>query len=64
MRALEVAAPWGADALKVVERPDPTPGGPVATVTSRIAVRNELAADMPWRSLMALHSNPELLDLP
>ncbi|MDP1598770.1 NAD(P)-dependent alcohol dehydrogenase [Phenylobacterium sp.] len=26
MRALEVAAPWGADALKVVESPDPTPG--------------------------------------
>lgn len=26
MRALEVAAPWGADALKVVDRPDPTPG--------------------------------------
>jgi len=26
MRALEVAAPWGADALKIVERPDPAPG--------------------------------------
>ncbi|MBA4014026.1 MAG: NAD(P)-dependent alcohol dehydrogenase [Phenylobacterium sp.] len=26
MRALEVAAPWGFDALKVVEAPDPTPG--------------------------------------
>lgn len=26
MRALEVAAPWGANALKYVERPDPTPG--------------------------------------
>jgi NADPH:quinone reductase-like Zn-dependent oxidoreductase len=26
MRALEVAPPWGLDALKVVERPDPTPG--------------------------------------
>jgi NADPH:quinone reductase-like Zn-dependent oxidoreductase len=26
MRALEVAEPWGLDSLKVVERPDPTPG--------------------------------------
>jgi NADPH:quinone reductase-like Zn-dependent oxidoreductase len=26
MRALEVAAPWGLDALQVVERPDPKPG--------------------------------------
>jgi NADPH:quinone reductase-like Zn-dependent oxidoreductase len=26
MRALEVAAPWGLDALKVVEAPDPAPG--------------------------------------
>ncbi len=26
MRALEVSQPWGLDALKVVERPDPTPG--------------------------------------
>ena len=26
MRALEVAEPWGVDALKVVEKPDPTPG--------------------------------------
>jgi NADPH:quinone reductase-like Zn-dependent oxidoreductase len=26
MRALEVAPPWGLDALQVVERPDPTPG--------------------------------------
>lgn len=26
MRALEIAAPWGLDALKVVEAPDPTPG--------------------------------------
>lgn len=26
MRALEVAAPWGFDALKLVEAPDPTPG--------------------------------------
>lgn len=26
MRALEVSAPWGLDALKVIETPDPTPG--------------------------------------
>jgi NADPH:quinone reductase-like Zn-dependent oxidoreductase len=26
MRALEVSAPWGFDALKVVDAPDPTPG--------------------------------------
>ena len=26
MRALEVSAPWGFDALKVVDEPDPTPG--------------------------------------
>ena len=26
MRALNVAAPWGLDAIKVVEKPDPTPG--------------------------------------
>ena len=26
MRALNVAAPWGLDAIQVVERPDPTPG--------------------------------------
>ena len=26
MRALEVTEPWGADSIRVVERPDPTPG--------------------------------------
>lgn len=26
MRALEVTAPWGADQIKLVEKPDPTPG--------------------------------------
>ena len=26
MRALNVAAPWGLDAIKVVEKPDPAPG--------------------------------------
>ena len=26
MRALNVTAPWGPDAIKVVEAPDPTPG--------------------------------------
>ncbi len=26
MRALNVAAPWGLDAIKVVELPDPKPG--------------------------------------
>ena len=26
MRALQAAAPWGADNLKIAELPDPTPG--------------------------------------
>jgi len=45
MLALEVDAPWGVDQLKVVERPDPTPGPGEVLVRMR-------AASLNYRDLM------------
>jgi NADPH:quinone reductase-like Zn-dependent oxidoreductase len=48
MRALEVAAPWGLDALKVVEQPDPTPG------PGQVLVRMK-AVSLNYRDFLMVH---------
>jgi NADPH:quinone reductase-like Zn-dependent oxidoreductase len=40
MRALNVAAPWGLDQIRIVERPDPTPGPGEVLVRMRAASLN------------------------
>ena len=48
MRALEVTAPWGLDALQVVERPDPTPG------RGEVLVRMK-AVSLNYRDFLMVH---------
>lgn len=48
MRALNVAAPWGPDALKVVEAPDPTPGPGQVLVRMR-------AVSLNYRDLLMIN---------
>ena len=48
MRALEVAPPWGLDALQVVERPDPTPG------PGQVLVRMK-AVSLNYRDFLMVH---------
>src|ERR1700735_1927296 len=48
MRALEVSAPWGLDALKVVERPDPKPG------PGQVLVRMK-AVSLNYRDFLMVH---------
>ena len=51
MRALNVAAPWGLDAIHVAEKPDPKPGAGEVLVTVRNAsgepVLSRVVADGP-----------------
>jgi NADPH:quinone reductase-like Zn-dependent oxidoreductase len=48
MRALEVAPPWGLDALQVVERPDPKPG------PGQVLVRMK-AVSLNYRDFLMVH---------
>jgi len=48
MRALEVAPPWGLDALQVVERPDPKPGPGEALVRMK-------AVSLNYRDFLMVH---------
>ena len=48
MRALNVAAPWGLDAIQVVEKPDPTPGA------GQVLVRMK-AVSLNYRDLLMIN---------
>ena len=53
MRAIQVEAPFGLDAIQIVERPDPTPGPGEVRVRIRAAglCHSDLSAingDRPW----------------
>ena len=48
MRALNVTAPWGLDAIQVVEKPDPTPGA------GQVLVRMK-AVSLNYRDLLMVN---------